>query len=46
MSDKSNLKDWLVIAVVFGPDKALTIYNFVVWGSVVAFLLALGGCFG
>ena len=42
MADKGNLKDWLVIAAVFGPDKALTIYSVVVWGSVVAFLLALG----
>ena len=46
MADKSNLKDWLIIAAVFGPDKALTIYSVVVWGSVVVFLLALGGCFG
>ena len=46
MADKGNLKDWLVIATLFGPDKALTIYNFVVWGSVVAFLFALDGCFG
>ena len=45
MADKGNLKDWLVIAAVFGPDKALTIYSVVVWESVVAFLLALGGCF-
>ena len=27
MADKGNLKDWLVIAAVFGPDKALTIYR-------------------
>ncbi|MBR5411900.1 MAG: hypothetical protein IK114_02505 [Fibrobacter sp.] len=46
MADKGNLKDWLVIAAVFRPDKALTIYSVVVWGSVVALLLALGGCFG
>ena len=30
MADKSNLKDWLIIAAVFGPDKALTIYSVVV----------------
>ena len=42
---KNGLGDLIVIAAVFGPDKALTIYSVVVWGSVVAFLLALGGCF-
>ncbi len=46
MSDKSKIKDWLIIAAIFGPDKTLTIFNIVVWGSLVALLLTIAGCFG
>ncbi len=44
MTDKDNLKDWATIIAVFGPDKALTIQCIIVYGSIIAFLLALGGC--
>ncbi len=45
MADNNGIKQWLLIAAVFGPEKALTLYNIVVWGSVIAFILALAGAF-
>ncbi len=46
MTDKDNLKDWAIITAIFGPNTALTLHCIIVFGSIIAYLLALGGCLG